>query len=234
MKRSLKVDFLIAGVQKGGTSSLDAYLRQHPQIGMADSKEVHFFDEEAHFASGVPNYEVYHRNFSMKDSTLIYGEATPIYFYWSDSMRRIWEYNRDIKIIVLLRNPSERAWSHWRMETNRGADSASFALAIRNEAERRREALSLQHRVYSYVDRVFYSEQIRRARRFFEPTRLLFVKSEEFFSAPANTVERVLQFLKIGPAPIDTRAIENRGVPSVEMSSQDRTFLVDAFRDDIK
>jgi len=208
MKRSLKVDFLIAGVQKGGTSSLDAYLRQHPQIRMADSKEVHFFDEEAHFATGAPDYEVYHRNFGVKDSALIYGEATPIYFYWSDSMRRIWEYNRNIKIIVLLRNPVERAWSHWRMETNRGADSVPFAFAIRHETERTRVALPLQHRVYSYLDRGFYSEQIRRVRRVFDPTALLFIKSEEFFSAPSSIVERVLQFLKIDPAPIDTTAIE--------------------------
>jgi hypothetical protein len=132
MHDSFKVNFLIVGVQKGGTTSLDAYLRQHPRIGMASKKEVHFFDDEDRFGSGTPDYEVYHRHFDRLDSKSIYGEATPIYCYWSESMRRIREYNPDIKIIMLLRNPVERAWSHWRMETDRGADSAPFAMAIRH------------------------------------------------------------------------------------------------------
>lgn len=201
---------------------------------MANEKEVHFFDDEDRFGGGTPDYEVYHRNFNRSDSKSIYGEATPIYCYWSDSMRRIQEYNPDIKIIVLLRNPIERAWSHWRMETDRGADSAPFATAIRQEAERTREALPLQHRVYSYVDRGFYSEQIRRARRFFHPDQLMFIKSEEFFTAPAETVAAALQFLQVEPAPIDTSSVQNHGIANPGMSGADRRFLVETFRSDIE
>ena len=151
----MKVGFLIAGVQKGGTTSLHSYLRQHPQILMARPKEAHFFDDDEKFVAGVPNYSAYHRHFTFRLSASICGEATPIYLYWSDAMRRIWEYNPEMKIIALLRNPIERAWSHWRMETVRKADDAPFSIAIRRESERVREALPHQHRVYSYLYRVF-------------------------------------------------------------------------------
>jgi hypothetical protein len=233
-RKRLKIGFLIAGAQRGGTGSLHRYLRQHPQIGMANTKEVHFFDSENQFAKHVPDYEAYHRHFSIKPSALIYGEATPIYLYWSDSIRRIWDYNPDMKIIALLRSPVQRAWSQWRMETARKAENVPFSIAIRKESERIREALPLQHRVYSYLDRGFYSEQIRRARRFFDARRLMFIKSEEFFAAPAKTVEAVLTFIGVQPATIDTSGIRNQSSGDVSLANEDRKFLVEAFRKDVE
>lgn len=234
MRNRLKVGFLIAGVQRGGTSSLNYYLRQHPQIGMAKTKEVHFFDSEEYFRTGSADYEAYHHYFTGKPSTVIYGEATPIYFYWSDAMRRIWEYNPDMKIIALLRNPIQRAWSQWRMETANQAEEMPFGVAIRQESERAREALPLQHRVYSYLDRGFYSEQIRRARRFFDDRHLLFIKSEQFFAAPGKTVDQVLKFLGVPPANIDTSTIRNRSAGDSSMANKDRQFLINIFRKDIR
>ncbi len=76
------VNFAICGTQKGGTSALDTYLRGHPEICMADRKEVHFFDNEAAFATGKPDYSRYHSFFSPNDTQRILGESTPIYMYW--------------------------------------------------------------------------------------------------------------------------------------------------------
>lgn len=229
-----KVQFLIAGVQKGGTTSLDQYLRQHPGIRMATIKEVHFFDSEEYFAPGKVDYDPYHRHFPEAGTGIICGEATPIYSYWADSVRRIWEYNSAIKLIILLRDPVQRAWSHWKMESRRGSESMPFSVAIRGESQRARQALPLQDRVISYVDRGFYSEQIRRLRRYFAPEQVLFLKSESFFQNPAGELKKVFQFLEVDDAAIDTSTIHCPGADPSQMKDEDKQYLCDLFRWDVE
>jgi hypothetical protein len=137
-------------------------------------------------------------------------------------------------VIALLRNPIERAWSHWRMEAARKADHAPFSVAIRREAERVREALPLQHRVYSYLDRGFYSGQILRAREFFGARQLLFIKSEDFFADPQKTVLQVQSFLELPRAAIDTSSVYNPGVVGLSMPKEDRQYMAEIFRKDIE
>jgi hypothetical protein len=150
------VDFVICGTQKGGTSALDTYLRGHPEICMADRKEVHFFDNEEYFSNDKPDYSKYLSWFSPNKSHKILGEATPIYMYWNDSPKRIWEYNPNMKLIVILRNPIERAYSHWNMDRSRHADNLSFWETIQKEKKRCSDALPKQQRRYSYIERGFY------------------------------------------------------------------------------
>src|SRR4051795_9448938 len=117
------INFVIGGTQKGGTSALDAFLRQHPQICMPESrKELHFFDREENFAR-PPKYRKYHANFRPGPGHRVTGEATPIYMYWDAAPARIWSYNPAMKWILVLRNPVERAFSAWNMETKRGAEN---------------------------------------------------------------------------------------------------------------
>jgi hypothetical protein len=86
----MKVDFIIVGAQKSGTSALEEYLRGHREIEMAKIKEVHFFDNENNFVSEV-DYSKYHVSFDDHSIRLIKGEATPIYMYWYEAPKRIWE-----------------------------------------------------------------------------------------------------------------------------------------------
>lgn len=125
-----KVNFIIAGTQKGGTTALSAFLNQHPQISFAQVKEVHFFDTDYLFKAPPPPYHIYHRHFKNK-SGCIFGEATPIYMYWNPAIKRIKDYNPDMKLIFILRNPIERAYSHYIMEYKRDAETLSFSEAIR-------------------------------------------------------------------------------------------------------
>lgn len=193
-----KVDFLIAGTQKGGTTALDAYLREHPEICMASRKEVHFFDNEEKFNGTRPDYSYYHGFFRPTGSHRLLGETTPIYMYWYDAPRRIWQYNPAMKIIVVLRNPVERAFSHWNMERHRTKESLSFYEAIQNESERCRAALPYQHRVYSYVDRGFYVEQLRRIWNYFPKCQTLILRNEELRDDPKSTLGKTHAFLGIG------------------------------------
>jgi hypothetical protein len=204
------VDFLICGTQKGGTSALFNYLKEHPEICMADRKEVHFFDDESHFVNKNPDYSKYHLSFSPKHESQLVGEATPIYMYWHDAPRRIWEYNPNIKLIVLLRNPIERAYSHWNMERFRGADNLPFWDAIINEKERCRAELPLQHRVYSYIDRGFYLEQLRRLWMYFPIHQVMALKHEHLQNQPSNALRQICEFLGVAPF----QSVETKNVHS--------------------
>jgi len=150
-----KVAFVIAGTQKGGTTALASYLYEHPEIGMPTVKEVHFFDTEEHFASPDVDYAGYDAYFKPGVRGRVLGDATPIYMYWEPAPQRMRRYNPAMKLIMLLRNPVTRAYSHWNMERERQRDRLPFEQAVRTEEDRCRKALPLQHRSYSYVDRGF-------------------------------------------------------------------------------
>lgn len=229
------VDFIICGAQKGGTSSLDANLREHPEICMANKKEIHFFDREALFRHGnIPNYSKYHSYFKPKNSNLRVGEATPIYMYWHDSPRRIWEYNSNMKLIVLLRNPIDRAYSHWNMQRSKKIENLSFWDAIHFESERRRKALPYQDKLYSYIDRGFYMEQLRRLWAYFSRENVLILRSDCLMHQTLETLNQVCDFLDIHPfASIQPKSENSRSYLS-EMSEKERAYLSCIFEYEIR
>jgi hypothetical protein len=197
----MKVGFVIGGTQKGGTSALDAFLRQHPEICMpTDLKEVHFFDREEMFRGPNVDYGKYHAHFQPEARHRIIGEASPIYMYWNAAPYRIWTYNPAMKWIVILRNPVDRAYSAWNMEQQRGADTLSFEDAIGRERERCRNALPLQHRVFSYLDRGFYASQVRRLFEIFGPENCLILLNEDLQSAHEKTLVDIWKFLGVDPS----------------------------------
>ena len=229
-----RLDFIIAGTQKGGTTALFRYLRAHPRIQMPRVKEVHFFDRDEHFREGNPDYGRLHAHFDFAIPGITRGEATPVYMYWQDSPARIWAYNPDIRLVVVLRNPIERARSQWQMETERGRESVSFSEAIRGEQERCRQALPAQHRVFSYVDRGFYCEQLRRLWRFFPRDHVLVLRHEDLVDDPRGVVARTCAFIGAGDATVsmgDTVSIRDyRG----KISAEDWCYLRDTYEFEIR
>lgn len=203
----MRVTFVIGGTQKGGTSALDFFLRQHPQICMPETKkELHFFDREEFF-SGKPDYRKYHEHFPPGADQRAIGEASPIYMYWQNAPARIWSYNPEMKWILVLRNPVERAFSAWNMETKRGAETLPFGHAIEQEAARCREALPLQHRVFSYLDRGFYAHQVRRLFNMFGRDHCLVLLNEDLRGDHRETLDKTCAFLGVdqsfAPQPAD-------------------------------
>ncbi len=232
--RHRKIDFVIGGAQKGGTSALNYVLRQHPQICMPYSKkELHYFDNDDHFR-GRPAYWRYHAHFLTESQHRISGEATPIYMYWNAAPYRIWSYNPKMKWILVLRNPIERAFSAWNMETQRGKEHLPFRDAVEQEVERCREALPAQHRIFSYLDRGFYAHQVRRIHNIFGEKNCRVILNEDLRANHKETVATVLEFLNV----------DNSTVPRPSSSfSRDYTEpidpmlyrkLVDVFYFDIK
>lgn len=229
-----KVDFVIAGTQKGGTSALDAYLREHPEICMANVKECHFFDNERYFQEKDIDYSTYHSFFTPEPQHKLLGEATPIYMYWHDAPKRMWMYNPAMKIIVILRNPIERAYSNWNMELSRSNDTLSFWDAIRAEGERCREALPYQHRIYSYIDRGFYVEQLRRIWNCFPKNQTLVIRNEDLRNNTDKTLYEVFRFLDVGCLPkIDKKDVHS--IPCLAtMTDNEKEYLRYVFEYEIR
>lgn len=232
-----KVDFLIAGTQKGGTSALGHYLRDHPDICMPAKKEGHFFDRKKYPESGRIDYSEYHSWFEPCRDRCLWGEKTPTYMYWNSAPRRIWNYNPDMKWILILRNPIERAFSHWIMARRRDPNMgghADFWDALQGESARARNALPHQHRRHSYVDRGFYTEQLRRIWSFFPKDQTLVLKTEELRNSPTTTLNRVCQFLGIQPfSNVDVQSV-NAQAYSASLRARERQYLEHVFEFEIR
>lgn len=228
-----KLDFLVIGTQKGGTSALDYFFRNHPEIQMPQKKELHFFDNEKKFSKKWISYRELHKQFDFSKSNVIRGEVTPIYTYWEPSIRRIWNYNKDIKIIVILRNPIDRAFSHWNMEFGKGKEKKDFTYCIEKEMIRSKVALPDQHRVYSYVDRGFYSEQIRRIYRYFNENQVLFIKQDDFKNNHDLVLLETFKFLNIDKSIKVKKKIVHKREYNTTMTKDNREFLYSIYKNDI-
>lgn len=227
-----RIHFVIAGAQKSGTTALDFYLRTHHDVRMACVKETHFFDDDRAFANGKPSYRRYHSLFPPYKKAQIFGEATPIYMYWTPVFERIYGYNSKMKLIIVLRNPVERAYSHWSMERARGRESLPFAEAIRNEVTRCRKAFPHQHRRYSYVDRGFYSKQLLRASCYFPRDQLLVLRQDELQRNAQVVMDAVFRFIGVEPISIRHKQVHSRPY-SDTMAPEDREYLMDIYADEI-
>jgi len=195
-----RVTFLIAGVQKGGTTALFDYLGDYPDIALPETKELHFFDDEAQDWAR-PDYAAYHARFPDPAGRPC-GEATPIYTYWPRSLERISAYNPAMKLVVMLRDPVERAWSHWRMEYARGPETHPFAWCIREGRQRLFAGEPWgHHREFSYVERGFYGEQVERLLALFPRDQILFLRSDDLRADPEPALARTRDFLGLPSAP---------------------------------
>ncbi len=230
------VDFFIAGVQKGGSTALDQYLRAHPQIQMATAKEVHYFDDDS-IDWDRPDYARLQSLFDWSVPQVVRGEATPIYSYWPGALQRLRRYNAAAKLIVGLRHPSFRAFSHWRMETVRGTETLSFDEAIERAArERVRLAPGGVHRIYSYVERGLYAPQIAELLALFPRDQVYFFRTDTLWQDHVRIVGEIETFLsveKIAPpqrhyvTPVDAKGLGRLSVCT-------RVKLDNMFVDDIR
>lgn len=199
-------DFLIIGAQKCGTTSLYNYLIQHPQIIPALYKEVHFFD--INFEKGL---DWYRRQFPLllesSKKWRITGEASPYYIFHPHTPKRVFQIMPKTKLIVLLRNPADRAYSHYHHQVRMGTESLSFNEAIKKEKSRLKSEImkmlkdenyhSLPYQYYSYLARGRYVEQLKTWMNLFPMEQFLILKSEDFYSNPAIVFHRVLDFLEL-------------------------------------
>ena len=204
-------DFVILGAHKAGTTSLYFYLRQHPQLTTSIKKEVHFFDGGLNPA--IDNYQKgeawYRAHFpirQMSNPRQKVFEASPLYLFNPLVPLRMSTLMPDAKLIVLLRNPRERAISHYFHGTRKDREPLPILEAFQREEERlqcvieNEDYKNLAFRWYSYKRRGVYHEQIKRYLEHFSFHNLLALSSERFFANPAATLKQVYEFVGVDPA----------------------------------
>jgi hypothetical protein len=196
---------VLAGAMRSGTTSLFSWLVQHPQVVGSRRKEVHFFDID--FARG-PDW--YRRQFpGARDPSLQRLEATPYYMFEPRVPQRMRELIPDARIVCLLRDPVERALSHYRKNRRDGREPLSFSDALSAEDDRLEgeedrmladpSYLSRVHQHFSYRRRGYYADQILRWHLHFPKDQVLILDAGELFARPSQTVARVVAFLGLDP-----------------------------------
>jgi homopolymeric O-antigen transport system ATP-binding protein len=245
--------FLIIGAQKAGTTALFVMLAKHPKILAPKSKEINFFQDDRNFSKG---YGWYHEHFPIEEdfsSDQITFEATPEYLYRIPAAQRIYDYNKSMKLIVLVRDPVERAYSAWNMYKNFKnknspylvslAEHRSFEQAISQELF---EIRSGQHIPYNgferqdncnmpfpgYISRGIYCEQLIRYFKFFDSSQLLLIHHDDLRSNTLETLRKVTDFLELAEFAPETPkgGAAHEGVYSSEINSNVRELLREFYR----
>ncbi|MEM8770371.1 MAG: sulfotransferase [Pseudomonadota bacterium] len=233
-----KADFFIVGAQKAGTTALHRYLSRHPEIQMPARKELHHFDRDG-LDWSTANAERYNLNFEWTERSHKRGEATPIYFYWPHAMERLHAYNPNAKIIVGLRHPVFRAFSHWRMETARDAEVLTFEEATSSSGRQRvSSAPGGAHPVFSYIERGLYLPQFKGLFSLFPREQAFIFRTDDLWLNTREVLSALETFLGVSPYLAHAAATEyivRRHSPSEEeIAPETLARLFALYADDMK
>jgi hypothetical protein len=182
----LKPDFIIVGAMKGGTSTLAYFLEHQKDIVMAPG-EVNFFDNDKNYTKGNIWYQ---EQFKSKDINKIWGEKTATYHYDEKVPDRIHKFNPNIKLVWILRNPIDRAYSNYWHRVKYGGEFSSFEDAINNEMN------GIQKNIWGlYLKRSLYADQIIRFKQYFETDQMHFVVFEHLLKDIEIHLSSLLDYL---------------------------------------
>lgn len=237
----IPINVAIAGVQKAGTSSLFDLLRKHPEVCAGPRKEWHFFDDEKRSWTD-PDYSDYWAP-GRTDRQRIAIDGTPAYTFWPHAMERMHAYRPDMRLIVSLRDPIERAFSHWAMYYGKLPAFPSFSQLAQGP---RREGLleripegwnHLRMRRWSTIPRGLYGAQVARGLELFSREQWLFLDFHRFVGEHGETLDRVTSFLGVDPYPQEPRlrVIQStrQDLVAAAPTAADVSRLVEVYADDL-
>jgi hypothetical protein len=218
-------DFIVIGVAKAGTTSLYDYLNDHPMIKMPETKEIHFFDEG--YDQGI---ESYLKHFPKK-KTLEYplsGDVTPRYFVKKNVPKRVKNHFPDVKLILLLRNPVDRAFSHYKQHLfPKTGDSFEKHLArefLKLSNKKNKEDLPL-------LQRGFYVKHLKEWLKIFPKEQILVLIAEDFYKNTQESMNMIYEFLNIASYQHKSFPISNEGVyKGIALHEKTRALLEDFYK----
>ena len=230
--------FLVIGTKRGGSTSLYEYLIRHPEVaGCLLRKGSHYFD--VNFSRGWSWYRSVFPLSRGRGRRAVTGEASPYYMFHPLAPRRIAAALPEARLIAVLRDPVDRAWSHYQYELRRGSESLPFQEALEleperlaGEAERMRAEpgySSPAHRHFSYLARGRYAEQLERLYALVPPSRVLVLQSEALFADPAAELQRVWRFLGLEPYQLPEAPVFKAGGYDEAMPAPSRRWLEEHF-----
>lgn len=195
-----KLDFLIIGAQKGGTTTLHEILKQHPDIVMPEGKEWPYFNEDPK----VQFSDYFFRVFGKYEPSKIYGKATPRYLNIVSSAKRIHSAFPDIKIIAILREPVSRTYSHFNMCVRRGSIKDDFDLAVSQwlNADALEAARCMPHSAEAETKCCVawseYSRTLSYYKDLFPVENILILFLQDLEERPKQVFDRIFDFLGVG------------------------------------
>jgi hypothetical protein len=223
------VHFIVGGVQKAGTTALHDFLAQHPHVALLRDQALHFFDKEENF-KGEPDYRILHGNFDAGWRRRVAGEVTADYLYYPHALERIARYDPQMKLIVSLRNPTERAFSQWNMRRDKGQEPLEFLDAMKRDQE---IGIWKGPRGNAYLARSLYSPQLERVFELFPREQVLILKYEEFGRDPSPTLNRMFDFIGVRGLKRFKNKRRNVGSYSRKLTPTEREYAAAIFEEDI-
>ena len=208
----MKVDFFIVGAPKAGTSSIYNMLNNHSSACMSIEKEPNYFSQnevatlytDANYQSGLMKYEneeQYHEQFFDLEKTC--GEASVSYLIYPGMAQKIYSYNPSAKIIICLRDPVERAISHYRMDRRLGfTDKTLLQIVDREEGT--------ETEYFQYIEGSIYAPQIEPYLKVFKKNQLMIIEFKDMIENPKEYAHEIQRFLGL-PLTLDTFPHENTG-----------------------
>ena len=201
-------NFLVIGAAKAGTSSLYHYLKQHPQIYMSSQKELRFFslvgetiefcgpgDQQLYKQKSVTDQETYLTFFSDVTNEKAIGEASPGYLYYPKAPENIKHYLPNVKLIAILRDPVERAYSHFIHNLKNAKEPLSdFTAAVEAEESRTQKHWGPN---WHYQKTGLYYAQVKRYFDTFDRRQIKIYLYDEFKSTPIRVVQDIFRFLEV-------------------------------------
>ncbi len=205
-------NFLIIGERRSGTTSMARWIQCHPEIFLHPQMDIGYFvDKELvgskHWKKGKADYkkwnqehskEEYLNYFENANSQIAIGEKSADYLFWHPSHQRIKEYFSDVKLIITLRNPIERAWSMYWNELGKGRETLSFEDAIEQEDQRIAESDYARDHL-SYKTRGFYDQSISKLLESFPKQQIKVFILEEVRKNPKKHLGDLYNFLGVDP-----------------------------------
>lgn len=226
-------DFLVIGGMRCGTTSLFSYLADHPQVRPPLGKELQYFTVfhdrgdkwyRGHFSPLPPDEQSF--------------EASPYYLFHPLAAQRVADLLPDARFIALLRDPVDRAYSHYKHSVERGAEKLSFEDAVEAEPQRLAPFLAddltsrASHaalRSYSYLARGQYAEQLERWFEYFDRDQVLVLRSESMYADPGTTYARCLRFLGLPEHQPPGFAAHTRPKPTMSPLADDTARALNAY-----
>lgn len=193
-------NFFIVGTPKAGTTSLYEYLQEHPQIYMSPIKETNFFSYNEIKSQGlfyneehVASIEAYLQQFSGAVNEIAIGEASVSYLFYPSVPQKIKYFNSEAKIIVVLRNPIDRGFSHYLMDKRLGFVSESYQKIVDKQVVGKKGLLYYQQ----YVELGLYYKQLKRYYDVFDASNILVLYYEDIVNNINGVVNNLYQFLEV-------------------------------------
>lgn len=222
--------FVIMGSPRTGLSSIYHALTQHPSLQVICSGDDGYFADETHFANGNPPVHLYNQQFKQFSDDIIRGEISSGYLMHPFAISRLQRYNPDIKLIIILRNPAMRTYSHWHKAVQSGLEERSFVQVVKDARE---SYVSSDHTMpLNYTGSSLYSSHISHVQQYFDTHQILFLLSDELKEDTDVALYRMCQFIGVHYMEMDTTA-QNIGSYPSSIKPQEYNDLCAIHREDV-